>query len=145
MHVTISRRPLGSPFPLSECTQLTIYNSGGVQFICTLSPRNSYQLQLLLLLLPQGIFLVFIRAPKNKEGVQLRPNVSSINSYSYNTARHLATFLSPLFGDVEHHIQNSAEKVRDPVYPKNRTLRGKKSKIWSTVMRNIIAVTAQKG
>ncbi|XP_047430619.1 uncharacterized protein LOC124999687 isoform X3 [Mugil cephalus] len=52
----------------------------------------------------------------HKEGAPLRPIVSSINSVTYNTAKHLASILSPLVGNTPHHIVNSRDfvnKVKD--------------------------------
>ncbi|CAI5693976.1 unnamed protein product [Oreochromis niloticus] len=48
----------------------------------------------------------------HKEGVPLRPIVSSINSATYNIAKHLATILAPLVGNTPHHIKNSTDKVQ---------------------------------
>ncbi|KAL3972435.1 transcription elongation factor S-II [Sarotherodon galilaeus] len=45
----------------------------------------------------------------HKEGVPLRPIVSSINSATYNIAKHLATILAPLVGNTPHHIKNSTD------------------------------------
>ena len=47
----------------------------------------------------------------HKEGVPLRPIVSSINSVTYNIAKHLATILAPLVGSTPHHIHNSSDFV----------------------------------
>ncbi|XP_047457867.1 uncharacterized protein LOC125018165, partial [Mugil cephalus] len=52
----------------------------------------------------------------HKEGAPLRPIVSSINSVTYNIAKHLASILSPLVGNTPHHIENSRDfvnKVKD--------------------------------
>ncbi|XP_023821902.1 uncharacterized protein LOC111949272, partial [Oryzias latipes] len=51
----------------------------------------------------------------HKEGIPLRPIVSSIDSITYNMAKHLATILAPLVGNTEHHVRNSqdfANKVK---------------------------------
>ena len=48
----------------------------------------------------------FYGLPKvHKEGIPLRPIVSSINSISYNCARYVADLLAPLVGNSEHHIK----------------------------------------
>ncbi|KAJ8019162.1 hypothetical protein HOLleu_42440 [Holothuria leucospilota] len=64
-----------------------------------LTPRNS---------LPSRIYGL----PKvHKEGIPLRPIVSSINSPSYNLARHLADILPPLSGKRMSYIKNSQHFV----------------------------------
>ncbi|KAF7218573.1 extracellular calcium-sensing receptor-like, partial [Nothobranchius furzeri] len=45
----------------------------------------------------------------HKEGIPLRPIVSSINSVTYNIAKDLATILAPLVGNTPHHIKNSTD------------------------------------
>ncbi|XP_070401572.1 uncharacterized protein [Nothobranchius furzeri] len=45
----------------------------------------------------------------HKEGIPLRPIVSSIKSVTYNIAKHLATILAPLVGNTPHHIKNSTD------------------------------------
>nr|XP_046235715.1 uncharacterized protein LOC124054085 [Scatophagus argus] len=47
----------------------------------------------------------------HKEGVPLRPIVSSINSVTYKVAKHLAHILAPLVGHSPHHIHNSQDFV----------------------------------
>ncbi|KAJ8048218.1 hypothetical protein HOLleu_00445 [Holothuria leucospilota] len=47
----------------------------------------------------------------HKEGIPLRPIVSSINSPSYNLARHLADLLTPLSGKGMSYIKNSQHFV----------------------------------
>ncbi|XP_060756573.1 uncharacterized protein LOC132867607, partial [Neoarius graeffei] len=52
----------------------------------------------------------------HKEGAPLRPIISSINSVTYNIAKHLATILAPLVGNTPYHVKNSqdfASKVAD--------------------------------
>ncbi|XP_041820389.1 uncharacterized protein LOC121626093 [Chelmon rostratus] len=52
----------------------------------------------------------------HKEGVPLRPNISSINSVTFNIAKFVANILAPLVGTTLQHIQNSMDfvnKVRD--------------------------------
>ena len=47
----------------------------------------------------------------HKEGIPLRPIVSSIDSPTYRLAKHLAKILAPLSGNTESSIQNSADFV----------------------------------
>ncbi|KAJ8025720.1 hypothetical protein HOLleu_33353 [Holothuria leucospilota] len=47
----------------------------------------------------------------HKEGIPLRPIVSSINSPSYNLARHLANIMTPLSGKGMSYIKNSQHFV----------------------------------
>ncbi|KAJ8019710.1 hypothetical protein HOLleu_41397 [Holothuria leucospilota] len=47
----------------------------------------------------------------HKEGIPLRPIVSSINSPSYNLARDLADILTPLSGKGMSYIKNSQHFV----------------------------------
>jgi len=50
----------------------------------------------------------FYGLPKiHKVGTPLRPIVSSVNSITYCSAKHLADILSPLVGQSPHHIVNS--------------------------------------
>ena len=55
----------------------------------------------------------FYSLPKiHKEGVLLRPIVSSIGSVMYNTVKFLAKILRPLVGLNDHHIINSEDFIR---------------------------------
>ena len=47
----------------------------------------------------------------HKQGVPLRPIVSSIGSPTYKLAKHLATLLKSLVGQSEHHIKNSKQFI----------------------------------
>ncbi|XP_049914604.1 uncharacterized protein LOC126398968 [Epinephelus moara] len=63
-------------------------------------------------LYPQDAIPCIYGLPKiHKEGAPLRPIVSSINSVTYNIAKHLANILAPLVGNTPHHIQNSIDFV----------------------------------
>ncbi|XP_050924570.1 uncharacterized protein LOC127140827 [Lates calcarifer] len=68
-------------------------------------------------LYPQDSIPCLYGLPKiHKEGAPLRPVVSSINSVTYNIAKHIAKILAPLVGNTPHHIHNSRDfvnKVRD--------------------------------
>ena len=46
-----------------------------------------------------------------KLGIQLRPIVSFISSLMYNLSKFLVKILSPLVGNSEHHVRNSADFV----------------------------------
>uniref|UniRef100_A0A3B4AJT7 Protein Flattop n=1 Tax=Periophthalmus magnuspinnatus TaxID=409849 RepID=A0A3B4AJT7_9GOBI len=46
----------------------------------------------------------------NTDKVPLRPIVCSVDSITYNVAKHLKTILTPLVGNTEHHIENTAEQ-----------------------------------
>ncbi len=63
-------------------------------------------------LYPQDTIPCLYGLPKiHKEGVPLRPIVSSINSVTYNIAKYVANILAPLVGNTPHHIQNSLDFV----------------------------------
>lgn len=47
----------------------------------------------------------------HREGSLLRPIIISINSVTYNNAKHMSTILAPLVGNTPHHIQNSRDFV----------------------------------
>ena len=68
----------------------------------------------------------FYSLPKiHKEGVLLRPIVSSIGSVMYNTAKFLAKILRPLVGLNDHHIINSEDfisKIADLEVPPGQKL-----------------------
>ena len=56
----------------------------------------------------------FYGIPKvHKQGIPLRPIVSSIGSATYNTAKELSRILKPLVGKSRHHIQNNQDFVED--------------------------------
>ena len=48
----------------------------------------------------------------HKEGVPLRPVISSRGSVTYETAKELARFLKPLVGRSPHHIQNTQDFLK---------------------------------
>ena len=55
----------------------------------------------------------FYGLPKiHKEGVPLRPIVSSIGAVTYHTAKELARILKPLVGRSPYHIQNSSDFIQ---------------------------------
>ena len=55
----------------------------------------------------------FYGLPKiHKEGVPLRPIVSSIGAVMYHTAKELARILKPLVGRSPYHIQNSSDFIQ---------------------------------
>ena len=55
----------------------------------------------------------FYGLPKvHKAAVPLRPIVASRGSLMYETARLVADILSPLVGQSEHHLKNSADLVQ---------------------------------
>ena len=61
----------------------------------------------------------------HKEGLPLRPIVSSMGSLTYVAARVLADVLTPLMGKTQHHIKNSVEfvkKLKDISITSNSTL-----------------------
>ena len=61
----------------------------------------------------------------HKPGVPLRPTVSFVNSPSYQLSKHLARILSPLIGNSESNVQNSAEFatfIRSKSLKENETL-----------------------
>ncbi|XP_071344169.1 uncharacterized protein [Trachinotus anak] len=63
-------------------------------------------------LYPQDSIPCLYGLPKiHKEGAPLRPIASSINSVTYNIAKHIANILAPLVGNTPHHIQNSIDFV----------------------------------
>ena len=49
---------------------------------------------------------------KHKEGLPLRPIVSSIGAVTYHTAKELARILKPLVGRSPYHIQNSLDFIQ---------------------------------
>ena len=54
----------------------------------------------------------FYGLPKiHKNGAPLRPIVSSVDSVTYNVAKHLAYIIGPLVGKSQHHIKNSQDFV----------------------------------
>ncbi|XP_072048801.1 uncharacterized protein [Amphiura filiformis] len=59
----------------------------------------------------------FYGLPKiHKQHAPLRPIVSSIDSVTYNVAKHLAYIIGPLVGKSQHHIVNSkdfVDKIKD--------------------------------
>ena len=59
----------------------------------------------------------FYGLPKvHKQNNPLRPIVSSIDSVTYNVAKHLAEIIGPLVGQSCHHVANSSdfvEKIKD--------------------------------
>lgn len=51
-----------------------------------------------------------------RDGIPHRPFVSSINSTTYNIAKHFSTVLAPLVGNTPHYINNSTNftgKIQD--------------------------------
>ena len=55
----------------------------------------------------------FYGLPKvHKEGIPLRPIVSSIGAASYETAKELARILKPLVGSSPFHVQNSKDFIQ---------------------------------
>ena len=61
----------------------------------------------------------------HKPNAPLRPIVSCCGSITYNTARYLATVLSPLVGNTIHSVKNSKELVdqlKGPVVPPRQKL-----------------------
>ena len=55
----------------------------------------------------------FYGLPKiHKEGVQLRPIVSSIGAVTYYTSKELSRIIKPLVGRSPYHIQNSKEFIQ---------------------------------
>ena len=59
----------------------------------------------------------FYGLPKiHKEGIPLRPIVSSIGAVSYETSKELARILKPLVGKSPHHVHNTQdfiEQIKD--------------------------------
>ena len=49
----------------------------------------------------------------HKSNMPMRPIVSSIGTISYQCARYIATILSPLVGNTEHHVKNSADFAKE--------------------------------
>jgi hypothetical protein len=47
----------------------------------------------------------------HKEGVPLRPTVSTIGAPTYRLAQHLASLLGAHIGDSPHHVKNSMEFI----------------------------------
>ena len=45
----------------------------------------------------------------HKEGIPLRPKVSSIGAVTYSTSKELSRILKPLVGKSPHHIQNNQD------------------------------------
>ena len=61
----------------------------------------------------------------HKQGVPLRPIVSSIGSVTYQLSKHLASILSPLVGKSEHHVKDTAsfkESLRDVTLSDDETM-----------------------
>ena len=55
----------------------------------------------------------------------LRPIVSSVDSVTYNAAKHIAYIIGPLIGKSKHHIVNSQDfvnKIRDIKLQENETI-----------------------
>ena len=48
----------------------------------------------------------------HKEGIPLRPIVSSIGSVSYETAKELSRILKPLVGKTSYHVKNTKEFIQ---------------------------------
>ena len=56
----------------------------------------------------------FYGLPKvHKEGVPLRPIVSSIGAVSYETSKELASILKPLVGRPPHHVHNTQDFIEE--------------------------------
>ena len=54
----------------------------------------------------------FYGLPKvHKDGIPLRPIVSSVGSVSYETAKELSRILKPLVGKTEHHVKNAKDFI----------------------------------
>ena len=54
----------------------------------------------------------FYGLPKvHKDGIPLRPIVSSVGSASYETAKELSRILKPLVGKTEHHVKNAKDFI----------------------------------
>ena len=54
----------------------------------------------------------FYGLPKvHKDGIPLRPIVSSVGSVSYETGKELSRILKPLVGKTEHHVKNSKDFI----------------------------------
>ena len=68
----------------------------------------------------------FYGLPKiHKPHAPLRPIVSSVDSVTYNVAKHIAYIIGPLVGKSQHHIVNSQDfvnKVRDIRLDDNETI-----------------------
>ena len=47
----------------------------------------------------------------HKDGIPLRPIVSSVGSVSYETAKELSRILKPLVGKTEHHVKNAKDFI----------------------------------
>ena len=47
----------------------------------------------------------------HKEGIPLRPIVSSVGSVSYETAKELSRILKPLVGKTTHHVKNTKDFI----------------------------------
>ena len=69
---------------------------------------------------------LFNGLPKiHKPSIPLRPIVSTVDSVTYDVAKHLASLQSPLVGDTQHHVKDSdafVEFVRDLHLTDNKTM-----------------------
>ena len=48
----------------------------------------------------------------HKQGVPLRPTVSSVGSVTYETAKELSRILKPLVGKSPHHVKNTKDFIQ---------------------------------
>ena len=54
----------------------------------------------------------FYALPKvHKDGIPLRPIVSSVGSVAYETSKELSRILKPLVGKTKHHVKNSKDFI----------------------------------
>jgi hypothetical protein len=77
-------------------------------------------------LYPAETVPAFYGLPKiHKQNNPLRPIVSSIDSVTYNVAKHLADIIGPLVGKSSHHVANSSDlvnKLKDINVDKDETI-----------------------
>ena len=84
----------------------------------------------------------------HKEGIPLRPIVSGTHSVTYNLSKYLATILSPLVGNTQHHVKNSqdfANKVKNLQLEPDETMVSYDVTSLFTCIPTIEAVAAVRG
>ena len=84
-----------------------------IALLKTIKPQGGMNDNLYKKLYPTGASSPkFYGLPKvHKDGIPLRPIVSSVGSVSYETAKELSRILKPLVGKTEHHVKNAKDFI----------------------------------
>ena len=107
--------------PTCKTTQsdpMTKYKNKLISLLKTIKTEGGMSEPLYRRLYPTGVGSPkFYGLPKvHKEGIRLRPIVSSIGAVSYETSKELARILKPLVGKSPHHVhstQDFIEQIKD--------------------------------